>query len=60
MIQVTGIISLHGCILSVHNIVLFSSETDCCTKEYLAKEVVGLINKLKHKINDMEHKVRLS
>ncbi|CAH1726503.1 unnamed protein product [Aphis gossypii] len=35
------------------------TETDCCTKEYLSKEVVALINKLKHKIDDMEHKVRL-
>ncbi|XP_001949398.1 uncharacterized protein LOC100165532 [Acyrthosiphon pisum] len=33
------------------------TENDCCTKEYLSKEVVGLINKLKHKINEMEHKI---
>ncbi|XP_026806195.1 sperm flagellar protein 1-like [Rhopalosiphum maidis] len=33
------------------------TENDCCTKEYLSKEVVALINKLQHKINDMEHKI---
>ncbi|KAL5239196.1 hypothetical protein ACI65C_006606 [Semiaphis heraclei] len=31
------------------------TRTQFCDKEYLSKEVVGLINKLNHNINDMEH-----
>lgn len=40
-------------------ILIFFLETDCCIKDSLNKDVVRLINKLKHKIIDMEQKVIL-
>lgn len=60
IVQVTSIISiksyeLNGFVISFY----FPLGTQFCNKEYLSKEVVGLINKLNHKINDMEHEVRI-
>lgn len=60
IVQVTSIISIKSYELNGFVILFyFPLGTQFCNKEYLSKEVVVLINKLNHKINDMEHKVRI-